>query len=766
LQGRLFGKVTATALRYSDDKVTISVEHAMLNWRPLVLLRGKISVKEFYAQHLSIEQLSSSALSSSSSASLAPQAHQTQASRDKITMHFNWPWLPTISVRKLHITDLSLKTAQKRLFVFESLTLPQLQISDKIALHDLLITHEHATLSANGEITPRWPYPSNLQWQLQGRHKPLQQFKLAGELRGDLEKLTLSSHSTAPLEHQLTADIKHLQTVPTFEVKGQWKNVAWPLAHPQWMLPSGNINLKGSLEDYRFTVNTDIIKAPWPKSLFVAQGHGDRKALTVSELSLGNGSNNIKGNGALQFSPALHWHAKWQLSVNDLPQLLPNMTGKISSQGHAKGDLKTAELAASLNLQQLKSLHSPAAFSGEWRIEAHTDQQKKTAHFSLQKGHIDFRQYGKTHTWPIKQADLQATLSAQGMKTEVKIHMPTQKRLTASLAIPEWKTLHLPKKEHAIKGALTLHFDALDILPLFVPELSETRGLMNASFNVSGTVGKPRFTGQLAVNAEHLRIPRLGINIKPVQLQGHFKENNALHFEGKLSSGKGHITATGQWQPLNPQQPLKVHLQGKQFTLANIPEYKVILSPDIKITMQPGKLNVDGDINIDEADLKPKDFSKSVELPEETIIVRKNAGEKEKAAKKKAEKKKRIAIHTRIQLKLGNKTFISAKGLKGELRGQIEIIEEPNHPTRASGELRIEKGRFQAYGQDLAIMAGQLHFANSPINNPQVHLQAGKTFTRHDTTQPFRFFGASNPSSIHEKKDNGRRSGKRRIKTC
>ena len=80
-----------------------------------------------------------------------------------------------------------------------------------------------------------------------------------------------------------------------------------------------------------------------------------------------------------------------------------------------------------------------------------------------------------------------------------------------------------------------------------------------------------------------------------------------------------------------------------------------------------------------------------------------------------------------IQLILGNKVSLNDQGLSARISGQLRIKAAADHLTTANGELLLQDGKYQAYGQDLTISQGELRFAGGAITNPGLNIRAERT---------------------------------------
>lgn len=72
----------------------------------------------------------------------------------------------------------------------------------------------------------------------------------------------------------------------------------------------------------------------------------------------------------------------------------------------------------------------------------------------------------------------------------------------------------------------------------------------------------------------------------------------------------------------------------------------------------------------------------------------------------------------------GDDVRLEPSGLSAALEGSLVVIEQPDRPTRATGELRLVDAVYRAYGQELTVERGRLAFAGGPIDNPGLEIRA------------------------------------------
>jgi translocation and assembly module TamB len=87
-----------------------------------------------------------------------------------------------------------------------------------------------------------------------------------------------------------------------------------------------------------------------------------------------------------------------------------------------------------------------------------------------------------------------------------------------------------------------------------------------------------------------------------------------------------------------------------------------------------------------------------------------------------------------VLAKLGDEVLLEAFGLRGLLRGQLRLSKEPSGPLVGNGELQVVDGTYRvslpglgvltSVGKPLVIEKGIVLFANTPLDNPGIILNA------------------------------------------
>ncbi|NII74259.1 translocation and assembly module TamB [Dyella sp. SG562] len=271
--------------------------------------------------------------------------------------------------------------------------------------------------------------------------------------------------------------------------------------------------------------------------------------------------------------------------------------------------------------------------------------------------------------------------------------------------------------QQALGGQLELHLNNLKFIELFSNEVAEVKGAANGSFRFAGTVAQPLVSGQAAVTGFAAEVPSAGLKLSQGQLTVSTTDARQFLIGGSVQSGKGSLRIDGH-AGVGEGATTAINVKGSQFTAADIPSAKVIISPDLQITQDAKGINVGGDVTLDTADI---DVSRlpgagATQASPDVVVV---------DQEQQAEKAKALPITASVKVDLGRKTHLVGFGLDGRLSGTLTVSERPGRATTGQGQITVD-GIYKAYGQSLQIEQGRLLFASTPVDNPGLDIRAAR----------------------------------------
>ncbi|MGH8446142.1 MAG: translocation/assembly module TamB domain-containing protein, partial [Solimonas sp.] len=207
-----------------------------------------------------------------------------------------------------------------------------------------------------------------------------------------------------------------------------------------------------------------------------------------------------------------------------------------------------------------------------------------------------------------------------------------------------------------------------------------------------------------------------GIALKQIGLRADAAGDGEVKLDGEMSSDGGTVHISGA---INPRvDPLKfdLKLNGENFQAMKTNDARVWVSPDLHATLADRKLVVNGTVTVPKAQITPKSLGNgSVSASGDEVMVGDDPG---------AQGRKDLRINADVTLKLGDDVHFEGFGLKSQLKGSVQAIEQPGVPTRARGEINLVGGQYKAYGQDLTIETGRLIFNDGPVTEPALEVRA------------------------------------------
>jgi translocation and assembly module TamB len=286
-------------------------------------------------------------------------------------------------------------------------------------------------------------------------------------------------------------------------------------------------------------------------------------------------------------------------------------------------------------------------------------------------------------------------------------------------------TLHAEASAHDLGTASTpitgrLRGQLPDLAPLavFVPQLANVHGRVDADVAVAGTAQAPELSGLVSATGLAADIPAVGLRLKDGQLQARPAPSGEIGIDGGIVSGDGRLAFAGK---ADRSGNVDMHVGGARVLAADIPGARVIVTPDLNLLRTAERMTIKGQVTIPEAtvDLQklPRGGEKAQAASSDVIVIDEQTREEE------AEK---APLFAEITVNIGDKVDLTGFGLQANVQGRLDVRESPGQPTLGSGEVRVA-GKYKAYGQDLTIQRGQLLYAWTPLPNPRLNIEATRT---------------------------------------
>jgi translocation and assembly module TamB len=188
-----------------------------------------------------------------------------------------------------------------------------------------------------------------------------------------------------------------------------------------------------------------------------------------------------------------------------------------------------------------------------------------------------------------------------------------------------------------------------------------------------------------------------------------------IDVEAEGRSGGGRLQAHGRLGLGEAGPEGRITVSGEGFEVVDTPDARVLVSPDLALALEPDRLQLTGFVAIPAARLTPREAEQSVVTASADQVIVDTDDHRQAVTR---------PLHADVKVELGDAVELEGYGLTGRLDGDIEITETPGEPITGTGELRVEKGVYEAYGLKLVVETGRLLFAGGPIDQPGLDVQA------------------------------------------
>jgi translocation and assembly module TamB len=312
------------------------------------------------------------------------------------------------------------------------------------------------------------------------------------------------------------------------------------------------------------------------------------------------------------------------------------------------------------------------------------------------------------HLLTVALVKLQGKWQKDKISTGLNIQLSGEDEITAQFN-SDWPLVDSAR----LDGDLSVNLQQFEWLKQWQKRIDKIEASLVQNFTLAGTWREPIFTGEGSLGIEHLVIDEYGLDIRNSKVKLSSQQDRIILL-GELQNPQGALTIAGQ---AKLSMPIKANLtiEGQQVTLVNNNDNKLIVSPMLKANYQDKHLTVNGNLIVDQADIKIASLPKpAISVSEDQVIV----DEKNLAVKDSA-----LDYNISLTLSAGDNVKINGFGLSSEIQGNLSSSLITGQPLTLNGRLDLKEGKFEAYKQILTIEQGQLLFLGT-AGNPSIQFRA------------------------------------------
>ena len=185
--------------------------------------------------------------------------------------------------------------------------------------------------------------------------------------------------------------------------------------------------------------------------------------------------------------------------------------------------------------------------------------------------------------------------------------------------------------------------------------------------------------------------------------------------EGRATSGRGTVTLVTETRMGSAgTAEANVQLKGEHFRVIGTPEATVDVSPDLELSLAERRIDLKGDLVIPFAKIEILQLPENAVQPSSDVVF----------VDVETESRAPIKMAADVRIALGDSVRFRGFGAVGRFEGSLRVVERPDRPTAATGELRFRDAEYTFLGQLLTIDPGRIFFAGGPLDNPGLDIRA------------------------------------------
>lgn len=262
------------------------------------------------------------------------------------------------------------------------------------------------------------------------------------------------------------------------------------------------------------------------------------------------------------------------------------------------------------------------------------------------------------------------------------------------------------------EGRLQAKMHRFDAIEAFTSQLAAPRGDLSGELQFRGRLGeRPQWSGALAVTGFAAELPELGLQLSDGALAIAAVPEGVI-VRGAITSGGGQLILDGG---RGAEAGARWHfaLNGDKAVLADTSALRLVVSPALTLTQREDDWRLGGRVVVPAARIDAEALAPSEATSSDVVIVDAEHADEVDATRWSAD----------VQLELGDDARLVGYGFDGRVRGELRLRQRSSGAAYGTGQLQVS-GRYAAYGQRLSIRRGRILYADSPLDEPTLDIEA------------------------------------------
>ncbi|NQY43923.1 MAG: translocation/assembly module TamB domain-containing protein, partial [Legionellales bacterium] len=266
-------------------------------------------------------------------------------------------------------------------------------------------------------------------------------------------------------------------------------------------------------------------------------------------------------------------------------------------------------------------------------------------------------------------------------------------------------------KRAKISGSLNSTYNDHRFMDSLINSIDDIKGNFQTQIDISGTLQSPLFNGFSKFDNGSIFVSPLFLKIFDINY--HLKiNNNNFTIIGGMNSGKGNIKIDGNGKIENLDiSKINFQVDAKNFRIYDTNNIILDINSALYIS-KDDYLQLKGNIDIINGSITIESFP-DVESLSSDIVVDTDPTEKNTTP-----------LFYDIDVNISDKIKLSAYKITGNLDGKLRLVNNNIYSDAVLGNINIKNGNFIFFNNLLKINKGEILYAGTSIDNPDIDLKA------------------------------------------
>jgi translocation and assembly module TamB len=318
---------------------------------------------------------------------------------------------------------------------------------------------------------------------------------------------------------------------------------------------------------------------------------------------------------------------------------------------------------------------------------------------------------------------LEAAIDEEGARLSMATELFDESGALAVLteivvALPGYDNVRDPISEQALSGFVRSSVPDLGAFQYAIPDLEPVEGSVEVDVTLAGTLAEVEVEGDVRLQGGTVDVPRAGLQLRDIEVDARGRGADGIELDASARSDTGTLRVSGR-APVGPteSEPARIEVSGTRVRALGLPDASVWISPNLEVIAWPDGLRVSGEVTVPEARIELTELPATVVQASDDVVFVDDTTTTRLAR----------ALAYSVRLTLGDSVTFRGFGLSAEPVGSLNLSDGPGGTVVVTGDITLEEGRYQAYGQELEMERGRLLFAGGPPDNPGLDIRASRT---------------------------------------